>query len=165
MLVPDSNGGMFIELGCFRKESKKIFARMIFIISHFSAYGPEIDMYIEKIHVHGNLDALASEMLGLEYFFNHNDFPVGYAGHNILPRNLLTLRNPEEEEYEAHDEHQSGTQRIGNEREWNKTQKEEGKGPSCNPYKEYDLITVFVNCHFFNVLSRKVIDFLSIGKL
>jgi hypothetical protein len=72
------------------------------IVFDHAGDGEPVDVDITGRHEDRDLDALVFKILGLDGFFDDDDFTIGRAGDDVIP----TVENPERrpEEPDDHDE-------------------------------------------------------------
>ena len=102
---------MLVKLGCLWQEGQQIFPRVVFVICDRAADRPEIDVYVEEIHIDGNLYALSLEKFWFHSLLHYHHFPVGYGGDHVFAFNVASARHTEEIEDEAHKEYEQSCER------------------------------------------------------
>jgi hypothetical protein len=110
VLILEAGRGMLIQLGRFGMESKEVFAGMIFIIGNLTGNGPEVAVDVEKVHIHGNLDAVPFQVFLLVYLVYNNYFSVCYGGDQVflVRRRDYAVRYAEKPGDEHHEDNHEG---------------------------------------------------------
>ena len=60
---------------------------MVFVVGHFSADWPEVDMDVEEIHIYGHLHALPFHVFRLIDLLDHAYLSVSNRSHDIFSVN------------------------------------------------------------------------------
>ena len=115
-------------------------------LSH-SIVGRAIAKGIEEIHVHGYLEALTIYIFAIIHLVDDHDLTVCNGSDFIVLSYALTHRHTEEKEYESHEEHRDGAERIRNEGPRYEAHDQVCKRSADQPHEQYRTVTVFMYNH------------------
>ena len=104
---------MLIELRRLGMEGQEVFSGMVLIISYLSRNGPEVAVYVEKVHIDGNLDAVPLQVFLFKYLIYNDYLSVGYGGYQVLLLRIggFAVRYAEKPGDEHHEYNHEGAQR------------------------------------------------------
>ena len=147
VLVLEAAGGMLVQFGGLGMEGQQVLPRMVLVVSHLPVHRPEVAVDVEKVHIHGNLNAIPLQVFLLEHFLEDDHLSVRHRGDDavVLVVRNGAVRHPEEPGDEAHEDNEDDRDRNGNPRVVDETRIQPDQDGADAPGDEDGLVGILVD--------------------